>query len=222
MNVDDTNSPEVQGDRLKMIFDRQRELLLKYHEIEKKNGIGLGAMEGAFDIDSPKWQYLLKDYAWRVTEEIAESTEALPERKNLTHAQEEMADSLHFLIELSLIAGITEKDFPPSTPEGGDALSCLFSESYRSFYKGLSPRVHSVDPAFWVIEDLGRAMNCLKNKPWKLTHVETDVTRFRINIFSAFFSLMAYAESIEMNADKVFDFYFRKSNVNQFRQRSEY
>src|SRR4030042_1821458 len=77
MNVEDCTAPPVTGDRLEMIFARQKELFQKYHPIEKANGIGHGAMTSLFDIDDPRCQYLCKDFSWRVAEEMAESTEVI-------------------------------------------------------------------------------------------------------------------------------------------------
>jgi hypothetical protein len=220
MNVEDVKAPEVTGDRLEMIFTRQYELFQKYHPIEKAHGIGHGAMEEPFDIDDPKCQYLCKDFAWRITEEIAESTEA---RGHLIHAQEETVDAFHFLVELYLINGLTaplvfKLANIPSVAHMNifpkDKLDHLF-QAY-----GKSSNFHLA--AYFLIETLGKAMNCLKNKPWKQTHILTDVNRFHDLLARALVDWTIYAKSIGVTADSAYDLYFRKSNVNQFRVESKY
>jgi hypothetical protein len=208
MNVTDVIGEKTAGDRLEMIFDRQKELMEKYAEIEKKSGVGKALLPEVFHIDDPRVQAVCKDFAWRVTEELAECADALHQGDGYVHAHEEAVDSLHFLVELFLLNGIGP----------GDVRSCPFEEMFDSHaegeYVGLA--------VYGVVLDLGRAMNCLKNKPWKQTHMETDAVRYRGHLVDSFHSWVRFAATIGMNAESVFDMYFKKSEVNKFRIRSEY
>ena len=76
--------------------------------------------------------------------------------------------------------------------------------------------------AYVLVEKLGIAMNCLKQKPWKQTHMLTDTARFEYLIIETFYHWVTFARTIGMNAQEAFDFYFKKSEVNIFRQRSQY
>jgi hypothetical protein len=76
--------------------------------------------------------------------------------------------------------------------------------------------------AYAVIKELGLAMNCLKNKPWKQTQMETDVPQYRLHLYWAFADWFVFASAIGMESGDVFDIYFKKSKVNEFRQRSQY
>jgi len=140
MNIHDVDGPEnktIHGDMLKLIFQRQKELMEKYHPIEKSNGL-LITEDCPVDLDDKKGQQRIKDFAWRVTEE------------------------------------------------------------------------------------LGEAMNCLKNKPWKQTHMETDKEHFNEEIADAFHFFIELCILIGWDAEDLFNYYFRKSEVNKFRQRSNY
>jgi hypothetical protein len=224
MNVQDVKVPEVQGDKLRAIFQRQEQLMLVYHDIERRNGLGLGAIPpgkllSPGSLDDPQVQYLMKDYAWRVTEELTEATEL--DQGYRLHRQEETVDALHFLVELLLIAGLGRDDLvAPLETEGKDPLDFLFGERKPPAGEWDSPFVDLC--AYTVVERLGQAMNCLKNKPWKQTQMETDRRRFRDRLAAAFVAWVYFAGAVGLDADLTVDLYLRKAEVNSFRQRSNY
>ena len=76
--------------------------------------------------------------------------------------------------------------------------------------------------AYNVVEELSMAMNCLKQKPWKQTHMETDIPRFTKYLQSTFILFIHMCYIAGMNASMLFAMYFKKSEVNKFRQRSNY
>ena len=78
------------------------------------------------------------------------------------------------------------------------------------------------DFAWRITEELGEAMNCLKNKPWKQTEMETDKEHFIEEIIDGFHFYIELMQWIGLTPDKVFELYSQKSRVNQFRQRSQY
>ena len=59
-------------DRLKLMFNRQRELMAKYHDIEKRNGC-LQTEDVPVDLNSTLGQQRLKDLNSRVCEELYEA-----------------------------------------------------------------------------------------------------------------------------------------------------
>lgn len=137
MNVKDFESEKIEGDKLDMIFKRQKELMKKYHNIELKQGL-LQTEDCPVNLNDAKGQARLKDFAWRITEE------------------------------------------------------------------------------------LGEAMNCLKNKPWKQTQMETDTIHFIEEISDAFHFFIEMCILIGLTPESLTDIYLRKSLVNKFRQESEY
>jgi len=214
MNIEDVpfDIEQLGGEcPLKIIFNRQRELMEKYHPIEDKNALLLTS-DVPVDLNDRFGQMRLKDFAWRVTEELAEALDALDIENGVTeHVQEEMADAFHFLVELGIRAGLTSESFLPAA---NDALHGIFLESAPS---------ETLDNAvLGFIRELGRTMNTLKNKPWKQTHMLTDVPRFKYHLKKSFLWFAAICYRLEMNSGKLFELYFRKSEVNKFRQRSQY
>ncbi|MDX9802899.1 MAG: dUTP diphosphatase [Dehalococcoidales bacterium] len=199
MNIDDVEEVRVEGDVLKAIFARQRNLMNKYHVIEEKSGIGYALVTGdLFDINNQKWQYLCKDFAWRITEELTEACEAYA-KNDFHHAKEELSDALHFATELCLICKIY--------PEEIGKFEDLFRE-----------------PCVWwqPVYHLGLAMNCLKLKPWKQTHVLTDSVKYKNHVIDAYRKLLGCAVLLKSNKEEFPLYYFKKAEVNAFRQRSNY
>ena len=73
------------------------------------------------------------------------------------------------------------------------------------------------------IQELSEAIQTMKNwKPWKQTDMETDVEHFKEEMIDG---LHFYIEALILagvDADEVFELYFKKNKVNQFRQNSKY
>jgi len=204
MNILDVKDNEVTVpgttlDVLEGIFNRQSELHKKYGPIEVKNGIGLAIAEGIpFDLDNPKWQYVLKDYAWRVTEELTEAMEAHQEH-NIPHTVEELIDALHFYTELLIVCDYTAKD-----------VLSRYMDTYEH---------NMLYPVYY----LGLACNLLKNKPWKNTHVPTDKVRFKTHMLEGYVCLLhVIMTSFLGTFGEIYMVYFKKSLVNSFRIRSNY
>lgn len=139
MNINDvTNPTTTEGlDMLEAIFQKQRQLIEKYHPIEAANGL-LQTHDVPVNLDDAKGQARLKDMTWRV------------------------------------------------------------------------------------VEELGEAMNCLKNKPWKQTQMETDKDHYLEEIADAFHFFIELCITSGLDAKGLYDLYFRKNQVNQFRIRSNY
>jgi hypothetical protein len=78
------------------------------------------------------------------------------------------------------------------------------------------------DAAYRVVEELSEATNCLKNKPWKSTPVLTDIDHHDEEIADAFHFFIRYCINANIDAEKLYKLYFKKSEVNKFRQRSNY
>ena len=96
---------------LTAIFEKQKALHEKYVDIESKKGILTSA--GPVDINTCTGQQVLKDFMWRVTEEIGETANCLKNKPwkqseiltDEAHYREELIDALHFFIELLILSG---------------------------------------------------------------------------------------------------------------------
>lgn len=221
-DVDKSMLPE--GDKLKAMFDRQRELMEKYHHIEKESGL-LQTEDVPVDINDKFGQARLKDFAWRITEELGEAMEARAEHSWVPdHAKEELADALHFLIEFTILAGENLDYFSPdngSDENNVDYLDQMYAMSAEKYESCLG--VCSMgDWVSLVVRYLSQTCNCLKNKPWKQSHMVTDISRFRENLLKTWESFIALCLSLEIGTGELFMLYFGKSDVNKFRQRSNY
>lgn len=217
MNINHAVEEKVEGDLLKAIFDRQKSLMGKYHDIELKSGL-LQTEDCPVNLDDKRGQARIKDFSWRVTEELGEALDA---KANKDHYQEELIDGLHFLTELTVLAG---KDYDTILPESihtyhEDHLMDLVEEAKGNI------RGSGLDLDFWVtkfIEQLAMMCNCLKNKPWKQSMMKTDKEAFYHRLTNVWVYYITILVVSGMNAQDIANIYLKKSQVNQFRQRSNY
>jgi len=214
MNVNDVRDVmEVTDDRLKMIFNRQKELMEKYHDIEAKFRL---TSDCPVNMHDGKGQLLLKDFAWRTTEELAEAMDALGQKEDIIKIQEEVADALHFLVEMGILSGIDYTEVVPPTllTKDEDSLDILFNMASIPLLKTYAFNQ--------VITNLGMTCHTLKNKPWKQTQMLTDTNEYKKRYVQTFCSFIVFCISMDMDSDRLFELYFKKATVNSFRQRSKY
>lgn len=217
MNINHATVEEVTGDKLQAIFTRQKSLMGKYHDIELRSGL-LQTEDCPVNLDDKRGQARIKDFSWRVTEELGEALDA---KATKDHYQEELIDGLHFLTELTILAG---KDYHNILPEGtalyhNDRLEDLVENAKEC----ISRNGDNLD--YWVskfIENLGMMCNCLKNKPWKQSMMKTDQNAFYGRLSEVWVLYITLLVVSGMDADSIAITYLKKSQVNQFRQRSNY
>lgn len=90
----------------------------KYERIERKNGALVVDPEQFGLIDDRQVQMRLKDLAYRTVEELSEATNCLKNKPwkdsfiatDKEHFEEELADALHFFVELLITAGLSPED----------------------------------------------------------------------------------------------------------------
>lgn len=215
MNITDVEEsiPDVPMDRVIIeIFNRQLTLTMQYKEVERANGFNVPDMP--LHVDDRHHQLYLKELAWRVTEELGEAWEAFVDC-HFEHYFEELSDALHFMVELCLYAGIDPNHTPnidalvELTEPVGDLRS---GDAYRELISSM------VD----VIGTLGMSMNCLKNKPWKSSHMLTDQNKFRSLVTLTFTRLLKLMAKSGLDGGEIWAVYYKKNAVNKFRIRSRY
>ena len=203
ININDVEKPkEHPDDLMKAMFDKQMQLAIKYQDSEKMGNL---LKETATNVDTANGQKWIKDFAWRVTEELCEAKEAYEfmqeeirndkRKDHYQHYLEEVIDGLHFLIELTLISGYTSK-----------------------IVKYDTPTMHNFDVVYY----LGLMCNCLKNKPWKQTQMLTDRQKFEDYLEKTWAVYIGIFTKYSLSLGDIYDLYFKKNAVNQFRQRSKY
>ena len=210
MNITHAKKEKTNEESLRAIFDRQKELMEKYHDIEFRSGL-MQTEDCPVNLDDKRGQARIKDFAWRITEEIGEALDAIENESGesaLLHFHEELVDGLHFLTEMTILTGY---DLPEYT-----TLKDLIEEgSYRDCYT-LNDLVS--DHVMY----LGMMCNCLKNKPWKQSMMKTNKENFYKHLKLVWSNYIAILTSQDLTEEEITDLYLRKSQVNQFRQRSNY
>ena len=217
MNINHATVEEFTGDKLQAIFTRQKSLMDKYHDIELKSGL-MQTEDCPVNLDDKRGQARIKDFSWRVTEELGEALDAKAAKD---HYQEELIDGLHFLTELTILAG---KDYHNLLP-GGTALYSKdrledLVENAKEFISQNGDNLN-----YWVskfIENLGMMCNCLKNKPWKQSMMKTDRNAFYGRLAEVWVLYITLLVVSGMDADSIVTTYLKKSQVNKFRIRSAY
>lgn len=210
MNITHAKKEKTNKESLRAIFDRQKELMEKYHDIEFKSGL-MQTEDCPVNLDDKRGQARIKDFSWRITEEIGEALDAIENESGesaLLHFHEELVDGLHFLTEMTILTGY---DLPEYT-----TLKDLIEEgSYRDSYT-LNDLVS--DHVMY----LGMMCNCLKNKPWKQSMMKTNKENFYKHLKLVWSNYIAILTSQDLTEEEITDLYLRKSQVNQFRVRSNY
>ena len=210
MNITHGKKETTNKESLRAIFDRQKELMEKYHDIEFKSGL-MQTEDCPVNLDDKRGQARIKDFAWRITEEVGEALDGITNESGesaLLHFHEELVDGLHFLTEMTILTGY---DLPEYT-----TLKDLIEEgSYRDCYT-LNDLVS--DHVMY----LGMMCNCLKNKPWKQSMMKTNKENFYKHLKLVWSNYVAILTSQDLTEEEITDLYLRKSQVNQFRIRSNY
>lgn len=221
MNITHAMHEEVTGDKLQAIFTRQKELMDKYHHIEASSGL-LQTEDCPVNLDDKRGQARLKDFSWRITEEVGEALDALYVEQDQTHYIEELIDGLHFLTELTILAGrdwdtiCQEVKYPRK-----DKLEAIWDNSRVAKLKDQERMDFGLTVAHF-IQNLGMMCNCLKNKPWKQTQMETNRENFYLHLDLVWLSYFGILVMSGLTPDDIVDIYLKKSQVNKFRQRSNY
>jgi len=201
----DSTEKTYPKDIWRAIYDHQETLMKKYHDIEVKNGFP--DIEIPLMINDPGDQLKIKEFCWRVTEELAEAQEAFisefpatDDFNNHPHTMEELSDALHFLTEIfTMLEFDHQEKFPPIGPE---------HDKEGSFFL----------PTYY----LGLAANCLKNKPWKSTHVPTDKNKFLKHLREARCALVNIFVSFGCTEEDIWDAYIDKNRINYERINTNY
>lgn len=213
MNINNFENEEMPEKPLHAIFDRQRELMVKYHDIELASGL-MQTEDVPVNIHDARGQARLKDFAWRFMEEIGEALDSALIHEDEVHTKEELADALHFFVEMCILSGMGPNDLMVADAD--------FQELWDwAIWEGENQT--SIDPLYGVVMHMGMACNTLKNKPWKQSQILTDETRFRVEMGEALYAFLLVCKRYGIeDVGELYNLYFRKSQVNQFRQDSNY
>ena len=208
MNITHAKKETIEEESLKAIFKRQKELMEKYHDIELRSGL-LQTEDCPINLDDKRGQARIKDFAWRITEEVGEALDAFNNEggeSGLLHFHEELIDGLHFLTEMTILSGY---DLPSKY-----TLDDLIGKGTNGYTLNDLITNH--------VQYLGMMCNCLKNKPWKQSMMKTDKENFYKHLELVWKNYVSILTSQGLSEEEITDVYLKKSQVNAFRQRSNY
>ncbi len=142
----DINVPEEPCMFLPGMIAEQKDLLLKYKEIE-------GIPDWPMPFQDKQSQVWFKSFLWRTTEEISEAMEALHYidvtdkakliHQHISHFFEEISDAIHFMLDVMIAA-----DVPIAFESSEDALLLAYREE-----EGATPDCASLGFAFFCLPD---------------------------------------------------------------------
>ena len=195
-----------------VMFKEQKKIFYKFMEIEKNS-----MKNYSFDINCYEDQQLLKDFLQiRFTEEL---TEATIDIENLDHFREEMVDAFNFLMETYILYGYSYKDLE-------DWKEFDYRDGYMSKKRQgpLTPfsTIYIYASFYGVIEQVGKACNLLKNRPWKSSQYLVDLFVFEENLKKIWVKFNELCGIVNINEKDLFEVWSLKYQVNTFRLKTRY
>lgn len=200
MNIEDIKeNPDKVKNVMEEIFKKQEAIMVKYKDMGDTPPWPL-------ELDLMEHQSSIKDFKQRGMEEIAEAIEAFRQGEDM-HFSEELIDALHFLVELNILV---------------DKKHDFFDYSYIRINKD-DIKLEGLYQIFGELaEKYGLLCNTLKNKPWKNTQIPTDKNKFYELLKESFEYFIFMLHECGLDMDKIYNIYFKKHKVNEFRIRSNY
>lgn len=205
MNILDFTSDDFNKDSwIKDMYEKQEIVAKKYKDIERMPDYPMS-------IDSRNGQIWGKDFLYRILEEIQESQQSILEPETSViidgkdiHRSEELADALHFYLELLIIWGIKP----------------IFLENAYKEYKYEEKSL--LEAYNYGAYRIGMVGDCLKNKSWKQDMIRTDINKLRNRLKLLFFAILDLFRVNGNTDEDIWDLYTKKNKVNLFRQGSNY
>ena len=196
--------------RLEQIYLHQNKLMNQFEKIEYENNL-LETPEIPVDMESAAGQARLRNFAGRITEEIVE---VLNEYTGEGHLKE-LADVMHFYVELLLLAGMQPGDVQPD-PLDRD-LDRLDELMPTVTLHGLTSVVALHDNLNQNIRLLWTATNALKQKAWKAGRRESDLVFYKIMLRMAYRHFLGTVANYGISSQEFFEAYMGKAAENQQR-----
>ena len=76
--------------------------------------------------------------------------------------------------------------------------------------------------AYRVVSELIEATECLRNKAWKQSEVLTDLDHLKEELADCLHFYIEFCINLGITADELFELYFKKQEVNRWRQQTKY
>lgn len=205
-------------DRLAHIFERQMAYLEALKPIYAENGFPLHSSlyTWPLNFNGKHEQEEFRLLAWRFTEEMIEAKESYEDGIPSPGYHEEMADALHFLVELCLATGVTYSalvcgiEGPTFEPDDDqDSLDFVFKRVKRDpMYSGV-----------WLgpIRSLALAMMNLRQRPWRRDNREGNRPQFVLMMQATFYCFVNRCINTGITAQELYNAFFAKAKINDAR-----
>lgn len=76
--------------------------------------------------------------------------------------------------------------------------------------------------AYRIVSELVEATECLKNKAWKQTETFCDVDHFKEELSDALHFFIEFCIVVGISSEELFQLYFKKMTVNEWRVKTNY
>lgn len=197
-------------DRLLQVFEHKAKSSMEFREVQRKHGLLLapenlradpGTREGCIELHKGIHWFNLE-----LQEFLTVSTDDKPE---------ELADVLHFLVELAILFGYDHTIVPiEAAEEDEDRLSVMLLASANNPFVMEDADTNA---RFAIIAGLHVA-ELLKNKPWKQTLKPVpDPKDLRERVQAMFYWYGAVVRTAGLTAQQLFDQFTRKDEINHER-----
>lgn len=193
---------------LNKIFTEQKELIKKYHKIEKQNGFYIAKFPK--DFNTHLGQARLRDLTFRFIEELFEALLNIYKTDKISaEFFEEISDALHFLTELSIEIGITEKEISQFNLKNNKLTNFDFKALINCLVE--------------IFVSVQISLNYLKNKPWKQKIIETDFEKYKNSILLIWTTFFDFLNKLGFQDFKdIYNLYHRKFKKNLSRINNGY
>lgn len=192
---------------LDYIFACQAEMIPHHVEKERKNN-ARWSCSTPVDLSTRAGQMQIKDFFWRVTEEVTETIDKFRHSASAEDIMEELVDVLHFLVEVAIHVGVTPYDLAPVNND--QKLQYLFDRRRVA--------MDSVDHSgYELIHELGQCAAMMKARPWRDKFPPVHKDDLIPHIRSAFMYLLSMFGLLVTNIEEIVEAFTHKYNINKRR-----
>lgn len=139
-------------------------------------------------------------------------------QKAVENLEDVMAFGIHMILEIDAISSIF-KNFKLISETIEDKTS-----EYIKGFKEMSPNLHTDEKniLFQIVYVLNLARNTLKNRTWKQSPVITKELEFQDRLVEAFYYYMGFLSIMGFTPTSIYELYFKKERLNEWRITSQY
>jgi NTP pyrophosphatase (non-canonical NTP hydrolase) len=207
-------------DRLQEIFDRKTDFVRSLEPIYRSNGF-LEVLNWPFNINDRHAQEQFRLLAWRVNEEVYEALKEWEKGSECDPEEyrEEVADVMHFLVELALFCGITTVEFATGGEKELESEEDYLSISFKrvQFYRN---RMEGREAWGMFLTALAELMMCFRQRPWRTDERPTDFGKLQFHFGVLWLAFCAACIATGIGAATLYSHYHAKSVINEERRDS--